>query len=200
MGERKVKLKKSEIRNQKSEINPKSKFSKQKFCCLVFMIGISFVIHHSSFVIFVQNVYAQPTSSTELINNAEQYDGKTVEYEGEAVGEVMRRGAYAWVNINDGANAIGIWLLNSLLSEVNFTGSYKTAGDRLKVKGKFNRACRIHGGDLDIHAEEIIKIKSGELKEHAPPQYKQNLVIYLSGVLLCLLLMSLIFARLPSKK
>ncbi|MEK6714436.1 MAG: DNA-binding protein [Candidatus Omnitrophota bacterium] len=191
---------KSEIRNPKSEINPKSKFLKQKFCYLVFMIGFSFVIRHSSFVIFVQNVYAQPISSTELISNAAQYDGKTVEYEGEVVGEVMRRGAYAWVNINDGANAIGIWSLNSKLSEVNFTGSYKTNGDRLRIKGQFNRACLMHGGDLDIHAEEIIKIKSGELKEHALPQYKQNLVIYLSGVLLCLLLISLILKPKQTKK
>ena len=144
--------------------------------------------------------FAQSISSTELISNAAQYDGKTVEYEGEAVGEVMRRGAYAWVNINDGANAIGIWLLNSKLSEVNFTGSYKTAGDRLKIKGQFNHACLMHGGDLDIHAEEIIKIKSGELKEHALPQYKQNLVIYLSGVLLCLLLISLILKPKQTKK
>ena len=56
------------------------------------------------------NCYAQTPTSLELINNAKQYDGKTVNYKGEVIGEVMVRGDYAWLHVNDGTIAIGIWV------------------------------------------------------------------------------------------
>ncbi|MDP1853322.1 MAG: DNA-binding protein [Candidatus Omnitrophota bacterium] len=164
--------------------------------------GYGFIVFYviSLSLIPYPSCFAEPISSKELIENAKQYDGKVVEYEGEAVGEVMRRGDYGWVNVNDGENAIGVWAARDFLNMINFSGSYAATGDWLKVKGGFNRACLIHGGDLDIHAEEIVKIKSGELKERAWPKYKQNLVIYLAGVLLCLWLILIMSRKKPSRK
>ncbi|WP_414150707.1 hypothetical protein ACIZ62_16885 [Acetobacterium carbinolicum] len=40
----------------------------------------------------------------QLVENAEAMDGKTVT----VIGEAMERGDYAWGNINDGSNAMGI--------------------------------------------------------------------------------------------
>ncbi|MGD9014947.1 MAG: DNA-binding protein, partial [Candidatus Omnitrophota bacterium] len=51
------------------------------------------------------NCYAEPVSSTELIENAKSYDGQQVVYEGEVIGEVMHRRDGVWVNINDGDNS-----------------------------------------------------------------------------------------------
>jgi hypothetical protein len=73
--------------------------------------------------------YAQQISSTELINNAGEYDGKSVVYVGEAVGDVMVRGDFVWVNVNDGKNAIGVWMSKELAKEIRFTGSYHSKGD-----------------------------------------------------------------------
>ena len=104
---------------------------------------------------------AQPVSSTELINNSKQYDGQAVTYEGEVIGDMMSRGQFSWVNANDGQNAIGCWVAGNLLNDISYSGSYKTKGDWIEVSGVFQRACAEHGGDLDIHAQSIRKLKSG---------------------------------------
>ena len=43
-------------------------------------------------IVSSSNCYAQTPTSLELINNAKQYDGKTINYRGEVIGEVMVRG------------------------------------------------------------------------------------------------------------
>lgn len=105
--------------------------------------------------------YAQSTSSVELINNAKNYNGNTVVYKGEVIGDIMVRGEYAWINVNDEKNAIGIWIKKELIKDILYTGNYKARGDLVEITGKFNRSCLEHGGDLDIHAQSINKISSG---------------------------------------
>jgi len=134
---------------------------------------------------------AQSLSSTELINNAKEYDGKTVVYAGEVIGDVMVRGDFAWVNINDGENAIGVWLDRELAKEVQFTGSYQTKGDRVEITGVFQRNCIQHGGDMDIHAQGLRKISPGKPVQEKLDTVKRNLTFILFG-LLCL---ALIFLR-----
>jgi len=133
--------------------------------------------------------YAESISSIELIQNAQDYDGEEVVYEGEAVGEVMRRSNGVWVNINDGENSIGVWMSPELAAEITYSGNYKTKGDILQIKGIFNRACLQHGGDLDIHAISLRKIKSGWHKQEKIILAKRNLIIILLAVL-CLILIS----------
>lgn len=117
--------------------------------------------------LWTMDSFAQPVSSTELIEKAKEYDNKEVEYQGEAVGDVMARGEFAWVNLNDGVTAIGIWGKKDLITEVvNCKGNYNCKGDILQVKGVFHRACPQHGGDLDIHMYEIAKLKEGFLISH----------------------------------
>ena len=99
--------------------------------------------------------------SSALIEKAKEYDGKDVKYKGEVIGEVMRRGNFAWVNLHDGENAVGVWVPVSLTKNILYTGSYKTKGDTFEVDGVFNRSCPEHGGSLDIHAQAFTKISSG---------------------------------------
>jgi hypothetical protein len=118
-------------------------------------------------VIFSCQCYAQSISSSELIKDAKLYDGKNVTYQGEAIGDILIRGEYAWLNVNDGANAIGIWINKELIKNIFYTGSYQAKGDSVEIVGKFNRSCVEHGGDLDIHAQSINKIGSGSKIFHA---------------------------------
>jgi hypothetical protein len=132
--------------------------------------------------------YAQAVSSQELISRAKEYDGRVVAYEGEVIGEVMPRGAFAWVNINDGKNAIGCWMQLDLARAIQHAGSYKAKGDWIEASGIFNRACPEHGGDLDIHVRALRTVYSGrQFSEHAHPG-KQNLALILLGAI-CLILM-----------
>jgi len=127
--------------------------------------------------------FAQVVSSTELINKAKELDGKTIVYQGEVIGDVMKRGNFAWVNANDGQNAIGIWMDYSLAKEIAYMGSYKFIGDVIEVSGIFNRACPEHGGDLDIHAQTLRKIESGRPVPEKLTRAKRNTTLILIGIL-----------------
>lgn len=141
----------------------------------------------SALWLLVTPCYAQQVSSRELIENAQEYDAREVVYEGEVIGEVMKRKDGVWANIYDGEHSIGVWLPPELIAVIEYSGSYKAKGDLLRVRGIFNRACIQHGGDLDIHATHLTKIKSGWLKQEKLIPAKRNLLIILS-VILCLIL------------
>lgn len=117
-------------------------------------------------------------SSRALIENAKLLDGKKVTYRGEAVTAVMKRGDYAWINVNDGDNAIGIWCKAAMLDRLKLVGDYKHAGDILEVEGMFNRACPAHGGELDIHAGTVRVIKAGFPRSEKTDPGKAGLTIF----------------------
>jgi hypothetical protein len=128
-------------------------------------------------------VFSQNLSSSELINNAKDYDGKLITYSGEAIGNIMVRGNFAWVNLNDGQNALGVWMSAALAKEINFVGAYKSRGDNLEIVGVFHRACLEHGGDLDIHANSLRKVSSGRIVKDKLNSDKVNLSLILLGVI-----------------
>jgi len=133
------------------------------------------------------SVFAQPVSSAELINNAASFDKKEIDYAGEVIGEVMKRGEYAWVNVNDKVNAIGVWAGKNLIQEITRAGNYKTIGDIVSVRGIFHRSCIEHGGDLDIHAVSLKKIKDGSHVGEVIDIDRRNIAIGLVGAL-CLVM------------
>jgi len=100
-------------------------------------------------------------SSTELIQKAKVLDGQVVVYTGEAIGELLARGDYSWVNASDGANAIGLYMPTALANKISNFGTYKTRGDTIEVTGVFHRACPEHGGDLDIHVTDVKVLAQG---------------------------------------
>jgi len=145
--------------------------------------GIIYLVVFLAVLASAQGIFAQNISSKELIDRASQYDGKLVVYSGEAVGEVMPRQEFAWINVHDGSNALGIWLSRALAQEINFTGSFQSRGDFLEVTGIFHRACPEHGGDLDIHAQGIRMLRKGEVFQYKINLDKRNLTLVLLGIL-----------------
>lgn len=140
-------------------------------------------------------VLAQGISSSDLINNAKLYDSKTVNYKGEVIGDVMKRGDFAWVNVNDGISAIGIWVPLVFTKEIIYTGSYRARGDIVEVAGVFNRACPEHGGDLDIHAQALRKTDSGRPVMEKINTAKVNQVLILLGVLILVWILTLFLRK-----
>lgn len=162
-----------------------------------------FITNNLKYLVFVFTFYAlsyidcfaQSISSAELINNAKQYDGKTVDYQGEVIGDLMVRGEFAWVNVNDGKNALGIWIDKALIKDIIYTGSYKSKGDLIEITGVFHRACPQHGGDLDIHAVSLKKINSGRNTSEKLNLEKRSLSFILAGILGLVWILSLLKIR-----
>jgi len=102
-----------------------------------------------------------------LTEKARELNGRKLNYSGELITTILDRGEYSWINLNDGSNAIGVWCKSSLLRGIKFAGDYKNRGDRVEVNGTFNRACSIHNGELDIHADTVKIIKHGEFFKRA---------------------------------
>jgi hypothetical protein len=131
-----------------------------KIFVLMFLLVISFSL----------NVFAaQRTDINSLIEHAKALDNKEVTVQGEAIGEMMNRGEYSWVNINDGTNAMGIWIKTAEAEQITSFGDYKHKGDTVKITGIFHRACVEHGGEADIHSETCeITVKGITISERIP--------------------------------
>lgn len=121
---------------------------------------------------------AEPPSpgSTTLVEDAKDWNGRTVTFTGEAIGEAMRRGTTAWIHLNDDAygladqagtklsgfnGGIAAWVDARLASRIAFFGDYKHHGDVVEVTGIYHAACPQHGGDTDIHADSLRVVRAG---------------------------------------
>jgi hypothetical protein len=138
---------------------------------------------------------AQPVSSSELISRAKIFDNTTITYSGEAVGDVMKRSDGAWVNVNDGANAIGVWMPADMAGRISVGGDFKHGGDMIEFTGTFHRACDQHGGDLDIHAQAMQVLRPGGPVPCGISKTKKDWAVKLLGVAAIIWILSLLKTR-----
>ena len=145
----------------------------KKFFITYYLLPITLIL----FLMGSGVAQAKAVSSTELVEHPKKYDGKTVTFRGEAVGDIMIRGDYAWVSLNDDSyrpakvvkeqklagynSGHSIWIKKEEAQKITHLGSYRHAGDIVKITGIFNRACTQHGGDMDIHATNLDVVKRG---------------------------------------
>jgi hypothetical protein len=154
---------------------------------------------------FAQAADPAAPGSAALVEDAGDWDGRTVVFAGEAVGEAMRRGNRAWIHLNDDAYGIGgtpgqglsgynsgiaVWVDAERASPISLFGDYKHHGDLVKVHGVFHAACPEHGGDLDIHADSLQIVRRGQ--EVARPVGRSRLLV---AAVMLLLTASLFVAR-----
>lgn len=134
------------------------------------------------FLSLVLATQAWAVSSIELVERAKRYDGKRVEYQGEVIGDVMKRGDYAWIHVNDdfystfesedvkilkGYNSgHAVWCRADDVEFIEHLGDHKHQGDYIKIVGVFNQACTEHGGTMDIHATRIELMKQGFARDY----------------------------------
>lgn len=101
-----------------------------------------------------------------LIADPRVYDGREILFEGEAIGDPMRRGDHAWVNVLDADAAMGVFMPLADLDAIGVFGSSRASGDVVLVRGIFHRACPDHGGDMDIHAVSVSVVQPGHATRH----------------------------------
>ncbi len=120
---------------------------------LIFLISISFTVT----CVASDNI----TKINDLIEKSASLNNTVITMQGEVIGEALERGEYAWINVNDTTNAIGIWVKQSDVDRIRFYGDYKHKGDIVKVTGVFYKSCPEHGGDVDIHSTHIDIVETG---------------------------------------
>ncbi|BBJ27821.1 DNA-binding protein [Athalassotoga saccharophila] len=130
-------------------------------------------------IFFVSVIFAMPTIS-DMINNPSTYDGKFLTVQGQAVGSIMRRGDYAWVNMTDGSQTLGFWMPYSLATQIKYTASYNFKGDLLTVEGTFVAMSLKHDGDMEFDVSKIVKIVPGGRIAHKIDLDKVIFLIFLS--------------------
>jgi hypothetical protein len=148
-----------------------------------------------------QSAETPSPDSTTLVEDAKQWDGRTVSFTGEAIGEAMRRGTMAWIHLNDDAyglrdgagtllagfnSGIGVWVETRLASRIAVFGDYGHHGDVVEVRGVFHAACPQHGGDMDIHADSLRVARDGHNVER-PVNPRRILAAGMMGALTALL-------------
>jgi hypothetical protein len=148
-----------------------------------------------------QSAETPSPGSTTLVEDAKEWDGRTVTFTGEAVGEAMRRGTMAWIHVNDDAyglhegagtllagfnGGIGVWVETRLASRITVFGDYGHHGDVVEVTGVFHAACPQHGGDMDIHAGSLRVTRAGQRVKH-PVDPRRILTAGMMGALAALL-------------
>jgi hypothetical protein len=107
------------------------------------------------------------------------YDGLTVTYTGEVVGQVLQRDDHAWVQLNDdayanvlgplgshgvaaGANSgIGVRIPLAAAKAIRNVGANERQGDRIEVRGVFWRSYPGDGGGTVIRAEQVEIVEEG---------------------------------------
>ena len=127
-------------------------------------------------------------SGRTLIENSAGFDGKTVNLRGEVIG-VMMKGDFAWVNVLDNGDAIGVWCRASDARKVTVIGDYRHVGDMVEAVGTFHMACSKHGGDLDIHADRFAVVVAGRELDRSPSLPVVALSVVLVGAVILVALL-----------
>ncbi|MDP2814785.1 MAG: hypothetical protein Q8S15_05605 [Erysipelotrichaceae bacterium] len=113
----------------------------------------------------------------QIIANSHDFDQSVIMIEAEVILEVLERNENAWINVNDGTNAIGVFLPLSMTADLEVFGDYEHQGDTVRVVGVFSRNCVEHGGEIDIHASSLEVIKQGVKQNHKVPVWKGLLAL-----------------------
>jgi hypothetical protein len=111
------------------------------------------------------------------VEQANEWDGKRVMFQGEVVGAAMRRGPLTWLHVNDDPYAVqqagsrrnlvgynsgqAIRIPSSLTTGIESFGAHQQQGDIVRVEGVFLAADPRAGGDMLIDADSLSIVSSG---------------------------------------
>ncbi|MHB1135402.1 MAG: hypothetical protein ACYCXR_02930 [Coriobacteriia bacterium] len=112
-------------------------------------------------------------TGADLVAAGNGLDGSSVTFEGEVVSEALAGGRdHVWVNVLSGGVAVGVWMPVAMADDIGSFGTYSQNGDIVRVTGILSEACDVHGGDLDVHASEIVVLRPGTPREHPVQSWK----------------------------
>ncbi|MEM2282378.1 MAG: hypothetical protein QXH26_02370 [Candidatus Hadarchaeales archaeon] len=102
---------------------------------------------------------AQPVTVGDLLSHPENFNNTKVTIRGEVFG-ILRRGREVWVSVENGG-VIGVFCRVEMTENLKVAADYRHKGDIIEVVGIFHMACPEHGGDVDLHAENLWLVERG---------------------------------------
>jgi hypothetical protein len=127
-------------------------------------------------------------SSSQIFACPQAFDGLTITYAGEAIGDLLERDGGAWLQVNDDAYALevgplarhddhrgvntglSVWLPDGLHEQVSGVGRPDRRGDVLLLEGTLLRTDPADGGGTTLRAERLeVLAPSVELEEPFHP-------------------------------
>ncbi len=135
-------------------------------------------MRHLAVVLTIALVFASPAGAgasqdtkmltgTSILDQRAALDGTSVTFEGEAIGEALHAdNGGVWLSVLSDGTALGVYLPADQAEVIETYGDYNHTGDTVRVSGEYHRACKQHGGDMDIHATSIEVVARGSVQEH----------------------------------
>lgn len=118
-------------------------------------------------------------TAQQLIDNTDFFNDKRVIIQGEAIGDIMKRKGFSWVNIQDETNVIGVTVSDGLAGLIEETGDYEHRGDIIEAEGIFLASDPSLGGEMCLRAERIGIIKNGYRTFHVLEPFKERMALIL---------------------
>ena len=142
------------------------------------------------------HAFTDPIPVGALVKDGKKYDGREVAIEGEAIGDIMRRGGIAWVNVlsSDGT-AIGVVMQPAQMRDISIMGNYSHRGDKLLIRGVMYRFAPMLQGETCIIAREVTLLKSGYPIAHRLSTAKKALALFLTACCVMCALLYKIYER-----
>ncbi len=143
---------------------------------------------------------ADRATSTAVLACPSAYDGRTVVYVGEVIGDLLRRDGGAWVLINDdpyalevgplplhaarrGTNqGLSVWLPEATLEKISGLGRPGQRGDVVAVTGVVRRVDPAAGGALTLRAESLEVLAPAVRRDDPLQLWQLALALGLVGV------------------
>jgi hypothetical protein len=132
-------------------------------------------------------------TSYQLLDCPRAFDGLTVTFTGEVVGELITRRGGVWAQVNDDAYAliygplvghsahvgfnsgVAVWFPDGTHEIIDMVGRPATRGDVIKIVGTFYRADPNDGGGLTIRADATERLAEGFIVDE--PLHTVQLVV-----------------------
>ncbi|MDD4028956.1 MAG: hypothetical protein PHI40_00590 [Caldisericia bacterium] len=134
----------------------------------------------------------------ELITFPSLYDEKEILFHGEAIGQIMRRGEYCWLNVKDtDGNSLGCWMPVHFSEGIVHLGKYRIQGDLLLLKGIFHSAREDHGGETELEVNDIVLLEKGK---RIPPEEVSYPFVYSIFILVLGILAFMVYQHHFEKK
>ncbi len=100
-------------------------------------------------------------------------DGTMVLLSGEAIGEDLHAdSSHRWVNVLGDSLAVGVYMTNDEAARITTYGDHTHEGARVEVFGMLNIGCDQHGGEFDVHAEQVSVLIEGQPTERPIAPWK----------------------------